>query len=124
MNIYENIVILNATLTDEEIETAIVKIKDIITNHGGEILKVNIWGKKKLAYEIKKQKKGVYVLLCYKTPPSTIKKLEEFYRVFDTVIKYMIIKLSAKQARDLETSESTHNEIRAISEPVEQKSEV
>jgi len=124
MNIYENIVILNAALTDEEIGAAIIKIKDIITNHGGEMLKVDIWGKKKFAYEIKKQKKGVYVLLCYKTPPSTIKKIEEFYRVFDTVIKYMIIKLSAKQADGLEKSESTHNEAGAISRPVEQKSEV
>lgn len=103
MNIYENIIILNAALTDEEIEAAIVKIKDVITNHGGEILKVDIWGRKKLAYELKKQKMGVYVLLCYKISPSAIKNLEGFYRIFDVVIKHMIIKLNAKQAGKLET---------------------
>lgn len=115
MNVYENIVILNAALNDEEVEAAIIKIKDIITNHGGEILKVNIWGKRKLAYEIKKQKKGVYIFLCYKTLPATIKKLMEFYKVFDAVIKYMIIKLGSKQAHELEKVET-------ISETAEQKS--
>lgn len=106
MNIYENIVILNASLTDEEIESSIAKIKNLITNSGGEVLKIDTWGRKKLAYEIKKQKKGFYVLLIYKTPPSTIKKLEEFYKVFDPVIKYMVIKLNMKQTQALEKIET------------------
>jgi small subunit ribosomal protein S6 len=116
MNIYENIVILNAALADEEAEAAITKIKELIAAQGGEVLKVDIWGRKKLAYEIKKQKKGLYVLLFYKTPSATIKKLEEFYKVFDTVLKYSILKLDAKQVHDLEKVES-------VSEPAEQKSE-
>lgn len=117
MNIYENIVIFDAALADEEVEAAITKIKELIAGQGGEVLKVNIWDRKKLAYEIKKHKKGLYVLLFYKTPPATIKKIEEFYKVFDAVLKYIIIKLSAKQALDLE-------KIEAISEPAEQKREV
>lgn len=117
MNIYENIVILNASLSDEEVEAAISKIKALITGSGGEVIKLQIWGKRKLAYEVNKQKRGLYVFLVYKTPPSTIKKLEEFYRVFDAVIKQMIIKLGAKQAGHLE-------KIEALSEPLEQKGEV
>src|SRR4030042_5140347 len=110
MNVYENIVILNAALSDEEAETAITKIKELIVDQGGEVLKVDIWGRKKLAYEIKKQKKGLYVLLFYKTPPATVKKLEEFYKVLDAVLKFMIIKLGPKQIGDLEKLE-------AMSEP-------
>lgn len=117
MNIYEDIIILNASLADEEVEAAISRIKEFITSHGGEIIKVNIWGKKKLAYEIKKQKRGLYVLFVYKTPSSTIKKLEEFYRVFDPLIKHAVIKPAAKQVENLE-------KVEAISEPVEQKREV
>jgi small subunit ribosomal protein S6 len=116
MNIYENIVILNAALADEEAEATITKIKELIADQGGEVLKVDIWGRKKLAYEIKKQKKGLYILLFYKTPPATIKKLEDFYKVFDAVLKYLILKLNAKQVRDLEKVES-------VSEPAQQKSE-
>jgi small subunit ribosomal protein S6 len=104
MNIYETIVILDAALPDEEINTAVSKIKDIITNSGGEIITAESWGRRKLAYEIKKHTKGVYYLLIYKTPPETIKKLEEFYKVFDPVIKFMVIKLGPKQVKHLEKS--------------------
>lgn len=105
MNIYENIVIFDAALTDEETDAAISKIKEIIAGNGGEVLKVDIWGRKKLAYEIKKQKKGLYVLLFYKTPSTTLKKLEEFYKVFDAILKFMIIKLGSKQISNLEKLE-------------------
>jgi small subunit ribosomal protein S6 len=117
MNMYENIVILNASLADDEIEAAITKIKEFITVQGGEILKVDVWGKRKLGYDIKKHKRGLYVFLVYKIPSSVIKKLEEFYKVFDAVIKQTIIKLSAKQVENLEKTNAT-------SEPVEQKREV
>lgn len=122
MNIYENIIILNASLTDEEIETAIGRIKDLITNSGGEVLKAEIWGRKKLAYEIKKQKKGFYILLLFRSAPSLIKKLENYYKVFDPVIKYMVIKLDKKsgEARVAKSEDSTATTV--VSQ--EQKSEV
>jgi small subunit ribosomal protein S6 len=105
MNIYENFLILNASLSDEEISTSISKIKDIIVNAGGEVLKADLWGRKKLAYEIKKQNKGYYVLLVYKAPSSTIKILESYYKVFDPVIKFMVIKLGPKQIKHFENTQ-------------------
>ncbi|MBI5101487.1 MAG: 30S ribosomal protein S6 [Nitrospirae bacterium] len=106
MNIYENIVILNASLPDEEITAAINRIKDLIVNAGGEPLKTELWGRRKLTYEIKKQNKGYYVLFIFKTPAATIKKLEEFYKVFDAVIKFMVIKLGPKQVKHLEAAQA------------------
>lgn len=97
MNIYENIVILNASLSDEDLEAATGKIQDLITKAGGEMLKVDIWGRKKLAYEVKKHKKGFYILFVFRAAPSLIKKIEGYYKVFDPVIKYMVIKLGKKQ---------------------------
>lgn len=117
MNIYENMVILNAAISDEEADAAINKIKELITGQGGEVLKVDVWGRRKLSYEIKKQKKGLYVLFFYKTPSGAVKKIEEFYKVFDAVLKYMIVKLGAKQVQNLEKTET-------VSEPpAEQKGE-
>lgn len=101
MNIYENIIILNASPVDDEIEASLRKIKDLITNSGGEILKTDVWGRRKLANEIKKQKKGFYVLLAFRSAPSLIRKLEDYYKVFDPVIKYMVIKLEKKQSAHL-----------------------
>jgi small subunit ribosomal protein S6 len=120
VNIYENIVILNAALPDEEIGASLAKIKDLIVNSGGEILKTDSWGRRKLAYEIKKQTKGMYTLLIYKAPSPTIRKLEEFYKVFDPVIKYMVIKLGPKQVKHLETVMAAEAEQQSKSE---QKSE-
>ncbi|RJQ41385.1 MAG: 30S ribosomal protein S6 [Nitrospiraceae bacterium] len=124
MNIYENIVILNASLADEEIETASGKIKDLITNSGGEILKSDAWGRRKLAYEIKKQKKGFYLFLVFKSPSAVIKKLEDYYKVFDPVVKYMVIKLEKKQAESaLKSSAAAEAATVTPVEKTEQKSE-
>jgi small subunit ribosomal protein S6 len=116
MNVYENIIIINASLPDEEIDMAIAKIKEVITGQGGQIVKTSIWGKRKLTYEIKKQKRGLYLLLVYKAIPSAIKKLEDFYKVFEPVIKHSVIKLGKKQVEHLEKTE-------AASEPAEPKKE-
>lgn len=96
MNIYENIIIFNAALSDEDIETVASKIKDIITGSGGEILKADNWGRRKLAFEIKKQKKGLYMLLLFRSDPSVVKKLESHYKVTDSVIKFMVVRLGKK----------------------------
>lgn len=106
MNIYESIIILNAALTDEEINSSASRVKDVIANAGGEVLKIDNWGRRKLTYEIKKQNKGYYLLLIYKAPPATVKKMEEFFKVSDQVIKYMIIKLGLKQVKHFEEAQA------------------
>lgn len=123
MNIYENIIILNASLSDEDIEATSGKIKDLITSSGGEILKVDAWGRKKLAFEIKKQKKGFYLLLLFKAPSPTIKKLEDYYKVLDSVIKFMVLKLERKQAEAAVQSVSVKENAPSSGEKPEQKSE-
>ncbi len=110
MNIYENFVILNAALSDDEINSSLSKIQELIANSGGEVIKTDLWGRRKLAYEIKKQNKGMYVLLIYKTPPETVKKLEEFYKVFDPVVKYMVIKMGPKQVKQFEKMQAAEPE--------------
>jgi small subunit ribosomal protein S6 len=97
MNVYENIVIFNPSLPDEEIETATTRIKDLIASEQGEVLKVDPWGRKKLAYELNKQTRGFYTLFLFKAPSPVVRKLEELYKVYDPVFKYMIVKLEKKQ---------------------------
>ena len=97
MNIYENIVIFNPSLNEEDVKTSLSKISDIITSTNGEVLKIDNWGKRKLAYEINKEKMGIYVFMLFKSPASTIKKIEDFFRVYDPVIKFMVVKLSKRQ---------------------------
>jgi small subunit ribosomal protein S6 len=97
MNMYETVVIINPSITDDEAKAIIDKLTEIIKTAGGEMLKVDAWGKRKLAYEMNKQKMGNYFLLIYKVPAAGIKKLEEYFKVLDVVLKFMIVRLGVKQ---------------------------
>lgn len=97
MNFYENIIILDSNLDSKAIEEAVERIKDVILKKGGEVLKTENWGRKKLAYELKKRKEGIYVLLLFKAPSQAIVELERFYKVFEPLFKFLVIKLKKKQ---------------------------
>lgn len=103
MNTYENIVILDPSLNEEALEQAISSVTDLISQNGGEILKVDRWGLRKLAYELNKRKQGIYVLFLFKAPSEFIKRLENYYRLQDTVVKFMIIKLGKRELAALES---------------------
>ena len=97
MNLYEKVVILNPDLDDTATAETIDKIKDIIIKQGGEILKSENWGRRKMAYELNKHQKGNYFLLLFKSPPPTILELEKLYKVVDAIIKFMVVKISKKK---------------------------
>ncbi|MBF0567401.1 MAG: 30S ribosomal protein S6 [Nitrospirae bacterium] len=104
MNYYENIVILDAALEDTGIDAAEKRITDLIEKMQGEVLKHERWGRRKLSYEINKHEKGYYLFFVFKSPPTAIKPLEELYKVFDPVFKFMIIKLRKKEVIALQSS--------------------
>jgi small subunit ribosomal protein S6 len=89
---YEVIYILNAGL-DEEANTALVnKFSDLIANQGGEITKTDIWGKRRLAYEINDLRDGFYVVLKFKGETAVAKELDRVFRITDGVLRYIIIR--------------------------------
>lgn len=101
MNYYENIAVLDPALSDADVADATEKITSVITRNGGEIIKSENWGKKNLAYEVNKKKKGYYLFLVFKSPSEVIRKIEDYYKVFDPVFKFMIIKLGKKEVAAL-----------------------
>ncbi|MFZ5875198.1 MAG: 30S ribosomal protein S6 [Nitrospirota bacterium] len=96
MTVYETIFIVKTSLTDEELSGLVAKIRGVIEKHGGEILKTENWGKKKLAYEVRKEKKGAYVFFRFRGPGGLVSELERQYRVEDAVIKFLTIKCDPK----------------------------
>ena len=122
MNHYENIAILNPSLSEEEVADAIEKITSLITKSGGEIIKSENWGKKDLAYEIHKQKKGFYLFIVFKSPSDVIKKLEDYYKVFDPIFKFMIVKLGKKEIaaliKSLQKAEEKEKSAEEVTESV------
>ena len=93
MNYYEKVMIIDPNLDDSAVDETVGKVKDVILKEGGEILKTDNWGRRKLAYELNKRKQGNYVLILFKSPATTILKLEKHCKLFETIIKFMIVKL-------------------------------
>jgi len=98
MKKYETIFILNPDLDEEQTQSTIEKAKGIITQTNGEILKVEDWGKRKLAYPVKKKDKGHYVLIHFSGSPALLSELERNFRVMDAVIKFQSVRLDERRA--------------------------
>lgn len=92
MNNYESVIILSANALEEETIAFGEKMKAMISENG-ELTKVDEWGKKTLAYEIKKQKEGYYILFTFVAKPDFILEFERILRLDEIVLKHMVIKL-------------------------------
>ena len=91
MNKYETVFIINPSVEDAGVKNLIQKFSDLI-NSDGKVEKVEELGKKKLAYEVKKNKEGYYVVINFEANPDLIAELERNYRIIDEVIKFITIK--------------------------------
>jgi small subunit ribosomal protein S6 len=91
MNKYETIFILHPSLDEEAVKNSIEKFKGVIENGKGVVENVDFWGKRKLAYEIKKVNDGYYVLFNFNAEPELPKELDRVFRITDGVIRHMII---------------------------------
>lgn len=90
MNKYESVIIINPSVEEEKIKELITKFSDMI-NKDGKVEKVDNLGKRKLAYPVKKNSDGYYVIFYFTANPSIIAELERNYRITDDVIKFMTI---------------------------------
>lgn len=93
MRRYETIFIIDNDLSEEERSPIFEKLKDLIQQHNGLQVKVDEWGTKRLAYEIKKKARGYYVCLDYCGSATLVNEIERFFRIDDRVLKYMTVLL-------------------------------
>ena len=91
MNKYESVVIIDPNVDENSLKELIERFKTLI-NTDGNVEQVNELGKKKLAYEIKKNKEGYYVVYDFEAKPSLIAELERNYRITDEILKFIVIK--------------------------------
>lgn len=96
---YESIFIVRPTLTDDETDKVVHKMKAVLERSGANLLKHENWGKKRLAYEVRRERKGTYVYFSFTSPGETITELERNYRMEDSVIKFMTIKVDDEAGR-------------------------
>ncbi len=92
MNKYESVVIIDPSVEEEKVKELSQVFTDII-NHDGKVEKIEELGKKKLAYEVKKNKEGYYIVINFEANPNLIAELERNYRIIDEVIKFITVKV-------------------------------
>jgi small subunit ribosomal protein S6 len=88
---YETMYIIDPVLEEESIEQLTETIKQQIITHSGTILEVDFWGKKKLAYEVKKRFEGIYVVIKFQGESGIANKLSHFLKINDKILRYVII---------------------------------
>lgn len=91
INKYETIMVINPTLEEEKIEAIVEKFKALISANG-EVTNVDVWGKRKLAYEINDLTEGYYVLVEFSAKPEFPGELERVYKITDGIIRDIVIK--------------------------------
>jgi small subunit ribosomal protein S6 len=94
MRHYETLYLLTPDLAEEEYKAEIAKFIDIIEKNSGDFIKTEEWGKRSLAYDVKKFDKGFYVLLDYCGDGALVSEIERNFKLDERVLKYQTLKLS------------------------------
>lgn len=114
---YELVVLLHPDL-EIDLEKPLAKVRQILTDNGGEIVKEDSWGKRKLAYRINKEDFAVYVYMDVTLPAEGVKKIQSTLNITDEVLRYLLTAVdpraiaAAKEAaqREAEELEDKKNE--------------
>ncbi len=103
MNLYETVIIVSASLEDEDIEKILKKYEEFFKNNNVDIIEIEKWGRKRMAYHIEKVRTGFYFLIKYRADGNFIKKLERQLQIDEQILRYLTIKLDKKALAYSET---------------------
>jgi small subunit ribosomal protein S6 len=117
MREYEVLFIVHPEYEGDRLKEVLEKFTGVVTRNGGEVLKIDEWGKQKLAYPVAKCAKGQYVLMDYVGPAALVSELERNLRLDEVILKYLTVKLA-----DRVDPEKRRQEIAAARAKVEAQS--
>ena len=96
MSKYELAVIVSAKIEDDERNATVEKVKGYIERFGGTITNVEDWGKKRMAYEVKKMREAFYYFIQFEAESNVPAEIESRIRIMDNVIRYLCVKQDEK----------------------------
>ncbi|HWT77610.1 MAG TPA: 30S ribosomal protein S6, partial [Candidatus Methylomirabilis sp.] len=99
MRSYEVIFILDPALADDAVDGAIAAASGVVTKEGGEVVEVQKWGRKRLAYEVKKRREGHYIFLRLRAPVKAVSELERHLNIAEPVLKFLTVLAPAPQRK-------------------------
>ena len=93
MRAYETLFIIRPDLEEEQTEAVVEKFTELLKTNGAEIIKLDKWGKRKMAYMVAKHWEGYYVLCQFKSEPEASHELERVFRITDEVIRFLVTRI-------------------------------
>ena len=104
---YETVFIIKPELPDDKVNEVLEKIKGIISSCDGNVVLTDSWGRRRLAYNIGKNKEGNYFLLQFSAAPEITGELDKYFKTSDNIIRHMVIrfKKSFKKKVDIDKAE-------------------
>ena len=103
---YEILVIVDPRPTDEEVAALLTQLGEQITSLGAQVVKMENWGKRRLAYDIRKQREGTYAVFEVSAEPATVKEFERQLRLNESVLRFLSTQVPIrKKARPAKTPE-------------------
>lgn len=100
MRHYEVMIILDPSLDERTVSPSLETFLNVIRTSGGSVEKVDVWGKRRLAYEIAKHSEGIYALVDVNSEPDAVKELDRQLGLNETVLRTKVLRREAPKARD------------------------
>jgi small subunit ribosomal protein S6 len=89
---YEAVLVIDPKLEEEALEAVVTKYSDLVTNNGGEIVKIDRWGKRRLAYEIEDNLEGYYVVMQFSADSAIAQEMERQIKISEDVFRHLIVR--------------------------------
>lgn len=108
MREYELGIVIRPTLAEEGVQNVVERLKNVIVGQGGTVEKVDLWGKRRLAYPIEKHTEGYYVFLRFVLPPKNVAEVSRVARYTEDILRHVLVKEEKKRAVKEEAPASKH----------------
>ena len=99
MRSYQSVLIIKPDLDEAQVDRVLEKITEFLSKNNGSILKVEKWGKKRLAYRINKSRFGYYLNIYHTCESLKVPALEAAYKLYDLILKFLVVKWTDKQLK-------------------------
>lgn len=113
MKLYETTIIFDPSLEEARVNEEMERVTQPIAQAGGEVLEVQRWGKRKLAYMIGKRRDGTYVHVKHKSPPTLVAEMDRRFRLNESVIRHLTV-IAPKESPKVEEAKSAEDGEKAV----------
>jgi small subunit ribosomal protein S6 len=119
MREYEIMWIVAPTETEEGVQAIVAQYEEVLTSQGAKMIDTEIWGRRRLAYPIKKFREGVYILFHVNAESDAVNELERRFKMAENVIRHLTVRMDAdmKRARKREAERAAKRRAKGIEEP-------